>query len=122
MGRTGAGMIDSSKRLLLSALTALALGSAACTVSAGGQIPCADDSSCPHDFPVCQAGFCQAGSPSAESAASVSIIGVDGKAAGAPIRSAVTISVSAKAASGIKSVTLTPAGKTAIVPTSSAGG
>jgi len=115
-------MIHPSKTRFLLLLPALAIAVAACSGASSGEIPCADDSSCPNDFPVCQAGFCRSGTQPQDSAASVSVVGVDGKAAGQPVRGAVTVSVTAKASSGVKQLTLTPTGKSAIAPTSSAAG
>ncbi|TMA24457.1 MAG: hypothetical protein E6J78_20510 [Deltaproteobacteria bacterium] len=89
-------------------LTAAALLAAGCSVTAGGQIPCADDSSCPSDYPVCQSGKCVAGTST--SALTVAIIGVDGKSAGAPLKGTVTVKASAHAKAGVKSVTLSAGG------------
>jgi len=88
----------------------LALVAGGCSVSAGGEVPCVEDVSCPHDYPVCSAGKCVAGTPS--SRASAQIVGVAGKAAGQPVRSTVTVQVAAKSDSGVKSVSLTGGGKT----------
>ena len=105
-------MIENSRTLSLRllALSALALA-AACNVSASGQIPCADDSSCPASYPVCKSGFCvESSGPVA--AASASIVGVPGKSATDPIRGTVDVQVIARAASGVKSVSLAGGGKT----------
>ncbi|MFN2547585.1 MAG: beta strand repeat-containing protein, partial [Myxococcales bacterium] len=96
--------------LRLLAAGALAL-SAACDVSANGQIPCADDSSCPADYPVCSAGKCVAAPGGVKGSASVQIVGVPGKAATDPLRGTVNVQVVAKASSGVKSVTLDGGGK-----------
>src|SRR4051812_41403513 len=104
-------MIHTSQKRVLPVLAVLALAAAGCTVSAAGQIPCADDSSCPIDFPVCgSAGKCEAGTPANHVTAQ--IVGVAGKQTGAPVRGAVTVQVSAKSSSGVKSVTLNGGGKT----------
>ena len=89
-----------SIRLL--AVTALAL-SAACSVNASGKIPCADDSSCPADYPVCKAGVCVESTSGTSGSASVSILGVPSKAATDPLRGTVNVNVVAKASSGVKS-------------------
>src|SRR5207253_2582152 len=59
-----------SIRLL--AVAALAF-SAACSVSASGKIPCADDSSCPADYPACKAGACVESPSGASGTASVPV-------------------------------------------------
>jgi hypothetical protein len=119
-------MIHSSRKLLLVALTALTLGSVACSVSAGGEIPCADDSSCPNDYPVCSGatattkGKCIAGTASA--ASNVAVVGVDGHAPSDFVSGTVRLLVTAKARTGVQSVTLTsgtqtfPASATAATP------
>jgi hypothetical protein len=103
--------------LKLSSLLALAL-LAACGVSAGGAIPCADDSSCPIDYPVCDvsAGKCIAGTPSPSSAATVQIIAVtrdDGAQSSAAITGTATVTVLARASAGVvkDSVKVTANGK-----------
>ena len=101
-------MIENSKKLLV-VFAAAALFAAGCSVSASGQIPCVDDSSCPADYPSCKSGFCVEGGTTT---ASVSIIGVPGKSAADPLKGTVTVQVSAKANSGVKSVSLAGGGKT----------
>jgi hypothetical protein len=97
-------MISSSKRLSFPALAALALVAAGCSYSGEGQIPCVQDASCPTDYPVCgPAGKCIAGTPTA---ASVAITGVDGHAAADYLSGTVRVLVSARATSGVRSVTL----------------
>lgn len=55
-------MIGHPKKLESRLLAAVVLSlAAACSVDVGGQIPCADDSSCPKDYPVCSAQKCVAG-------------------------------------------------------------
>jgi len=62
------------------------------------------DASCPTDYPVCgPAGKCIAGTPTA---ASVAITGVDGHAAADYLSGTVRVLVSARATSGVRSVTL----------------
>src|SRR6267378_1310438 len=98
-------MISSSKRLSFPALAALVLVAAGCSYSGEGQIPCVQDASCPADYPVCgSAGKCIAGLPTATS--SVAITGVDGHAATDYLRGAVRVLVSARAASGVRSLKL----------------
>src|SRR6185436_5011057 len=107
----GPGMIHTSQKRVLPVLAVLALAAAGCTVSAAGQIPCADDSSCPIDFPVCgSAGKCEAGTPTNHVTAQ--IVGVAGRQAGTPVRGTVVVQVSAKSSSGVKSLTLNGGGKT----------
>src|SRR4051812_801504 len=99
-------------------LAALALSvPLACSVNADGQIPCADDSSCPADYPVCSAGKCAAGTSTSTN--SVAIVGVQGHNPGDLLRGTVTLSVTAKANSGIKSIALTAGTKTYTPNTSS---
>lgn len=97
----------------------LTFAAAGCSVSASGQVPCVDDSSCPSDYPVCTAGKCVAGTSSA--AASVAIVGVPGKAPTDPLRGTVTVQVSARAASGVKAVALS-AGSKSFSPAAGATG
>jgi len=97
-------MISSSKRLSFAALAALALAAAGCSYSGEGQIPCVDNSSCPSNYPVCgSAGKCVAGSAATSS---VAITGVDGHAAADYLSGTVRVLVSARATSGVRSVTL----------------
>ncbi|MGZ5748287.1 MAG: hypothetical protein ACXWJ3_19105, partial [Caldimonas sp.] len=105
-------MIENQRKLSvrLLALCALALG-AACNVSASGQIPCADDSSCPSNYPVCKAGFCVESASGLAGSASVAIVGVPGKAATDPLRGTIVVQVVAKASSGVKTLTLDGGGK-----------
>src|SRR5579859_1472663 len=115
-------MIENSKklngRLLGAALLSFA---AACSVSANGQIPCADDSSCPSDYPVCSAGKCVEGT-SSTAVASVSILGVQGKAATDEVRGTVVVTVAAHANSGVKSISLAGGGQNYSPDASSANG
>jgi len=98
-------MIDSSKTLLLSALSVLALLAAGCSVSAAGEVPCVEDVSCPHDYPVCgPSGKCIAGSSTAS--ASVAIVGADGHSPADFLSGTVRVTVSARASSGVGSVKL----------------
>ena len=90
-------------RILAAAVLSLA---AACNVSASGQIPCVDDSSCPATYPVCKAGFCAEGAAGTNGNASVAVLGVPGKNATDPLRGTVTVQVVAKASSGVKSISL----------------
>ena len=94
--------------LKLSALVAFAALSA-CGVSAGGAIPCADDSSCPTDYPRCDPAQnkCVAGTPTAGPASTV-IVGVVGRdpSSTAPVRGTVTFSVVARSTSGVKGVAI----------------
>lgn len=90
-------------RLLAAAVLSLA---AACNVSASGQIPCVDDSSCPATYPVCKAGFCAEGAAGANGNASVAVLGVPGKNATDPLRGTIQLQVVAKASSGVKSISL----------------
>jgi len=90
----------------------------ACSTNEAGKIPCADDSSCPRDYPSCQSGTCTA--PTASSTGAVSIIGVVGKQQSDPLRGTVTVLATASAYSGVKSVTLS-AGSTTIPSASRSG-
>ena len=83
------------------------LAMAACSVNEAGNIPCADDSSCPSDYPVCSAGKCIAGTPTGSD--TVQIVSINGvPAASAPhVRGVVHASVVAKASTGVGAVTLT---------------
>ena len=54
--------------------SALLLLAAACAVDEGGNIPCADDSSCPKDYPKCDSGKCVAGTPTAGSTAFIQVV------------------------------------------------
>src|SRR5260370_33047764 len=104
-------MIDPRLRLPLRLLAALALAATtACPVAAGGQIPCVAALSCPSDYPVCSSGKCVAGTSTATG--SISILGVPGKAATDPVGGTITVQVSARAASGVKSISLAGGGKT----------
>lgn len=102
-------------RILTLSVCAAAL---ACSVSAGSQIPCADDASCPTDYPVCDGanpgkpGVCIAQDAThVSSRASVSIVGVQGREAGAVVRGKVQVVVAARAASGVGAVTLSGGGR-----------
>jgi len=111
-------MIDSSKKLLLQALSVLALAAAGCT--GAGQIPCVDNSSCPSDYPVCgSAGKCVAGTSNTQ--VSVRIIGVAGKQPGDPVRGTVIVQVSAQSLSGVRLLSLTGGAQTFAPVTGSAG-
>ena len=105
-------MTVTQNRFVIRALAAALSLVAACSVSEGGKIPCADDSSCPTDYPVCTAGKCAAGTPASTSAASIAIVGVDGKLATEPVRQTVHLNVTARAESGVTSVTLAGGTKT----------
>jgi hypothetical protein len=76
----------------------------------GGQIPCADDSSCPADYPVCSAGKCNAGVST--KAATIAIVGVEGHSPSDFVRQTVRVDVTARANSGVQSVSLAGGGKT----------
>ena len=100
-------MIETLPKLKARILAAVVLSlAAACNVSAGGQIPCVDDSSCPATYPVCKAGFCAEGAAGTNGNASVAVLGVPGKNATDPLRGTVTVQVVAKASSGVKSISL----------------
>src|ERR1041384_2846953 len=101
-------MIENSKKLLV-VFAAAALFAAGCSVSASGQIPCVDDSSCPADYPSCKSGFCVEGGTTAT--ASASILGVPGKAAADPLKGPATVQVSGRANWGVKSFALAGGGK-----------
>src|SRR5260370_36753688 len=104
-------MIANFKRLDARLFAALVLSLAAgCSVSAGGQIPCADDSSCPADYPVCSAGKCNAGVST--KAATIAIVGVEGPSPSDFVRQTVRVDVTARANSGVQSVSLAGGGKT----------
>ncbi|HUJ27167.1 MAG TPA: hypothetical protein VLW85_14170, partial [Myxococcales bacterium] len=103
-------MIENSKKLVFRLVTLVALAAAGCSVSASGEIPCVDDSSCPSDYPVCTAGKCVAGTST--SAATVAIVGVQGHAASDILSGSITIAVTARATSGVSSVTLAAGSKT----------
>jgi hypothetical protein len=102
--------------MALRLLAATALLVAGCGVNAGGQIPCADDSTCPRDYPVCSGatpaatGRCVAGTST--SINTVAIIGVDGHGPADFLRQTVRLSATARALSGVKSLSLTGGGKT----------
>jgi hypothetical protein len=97
-------MIETSKKLSIRVLALLTLAAAGCSVSAGGQIPCADDSSCPNDYPVCSSSKCVAGTSSGQN--SVAVVGPEGHAAADFLSGTVRVIVSAKAASGVQSLKL----------------
>lgn len=89
------------KRLIL--LAALALS--ACSVTGSGEIQCADDTSCPSDYPVCQSGKCVSGVLAV-------IAGVEGHSSTDVLHKSIRIDVRARAAGGVKSVSLAAGGKT----------
>lgn len=98
-----------------SLLAFAALAASACAVSADKAIPCYDDASCPKDYPVCEGGsqghtgFCKlpaAGDPQ-QAGGVVAIVGVQGAVKGASVHGKIKVDVVARAASGIKQVTLT---------------
>ena len=97
-------MIDSSRKLLLPALGVLALVAGGCSVSASGEIPCVEDVSCPHDYPVCSNGKCIEGTSTAS--ASIAIVGADGHSPSDFLSGTVRVTVSARATSGVASVKL----------------
>lgn len=95
-----------SKRMQMKLFVALAaLAAAACNVDESGKIKCADDSSCPSDYPVCGSGVCIAGTSTTQNA--VAVIGVAGKQSTDPVRGTVTVQVAARASTGVASVALT---------------
>jgi len=89
---------------------------AGCGVNAAGQIPCADDSTCPKDYPVCSGatpaatGKCVAGTST--SINTVAIIGIDGHGPADFLRQTVRLSATARALTGVKSLSLAAGGKT----------
>ncbi|HZX96112.1 MAG TPA: hypothetical protein VFE90_16445 [Myxococcales bacterium] len=91
-------------------VAALSLALAACTAD-GSSVPCADDSSCPHDFPVCTGasasapGKCSAGTST--NSASIAVVGVDGHSPADFVSGTVRVQVTARANTGVQSVTLT---------------
>src|SRR5438132_11283416 len=95
-------------RLLAAFLLAAAAG---CSVSESGKIKCVDDAACPHDYPLCSGGVCVEGSPSLGDA-SVSFVGVTGKQATDPLRETVIVQVTARAATGVKSLGVTASDQT----------
>lgn len=102
------------KNVLRSLLGSLAIAAAGCSVSADKAIPCFDDSACPADYPKCDgaaagaSGFCRAlGAGETLPTASISIAGVEGHAPATTVGGVVNVDVAARAASGIKAVTLT---------------
>jgi hypothetical protein len=98
-------MTETSKLIPVRVLAVLALAAAACSVEAGNQIPCVEDSSCPNDYPVCGPNAkCIAGSSTAQK--SVAVVGAEGHAATDFLSGTVRVIVSAKASSGVESVTL----------------
>jgi hypothetical protein len=98
-------MIETSKQSSVRILALVALALSACNPDAAGQIPCVEDVSCPNDYPVCgPAGKCIAGTSSAN--ASVAIVGAEGHAAADFLSGTVRVLVSARAATGVQSVTL----------------
>jgi len=103
-------MIETSRTPGLRLFAALLLLAAGCSILEDKQIPCADDSSCPADYPVCAAGKCTTGTPS--SAVSVSIVGVEGHGATDIVRQTVLINVTARSSSGIAGVALVTGSKT----------
>ncbi|HTO95541.1 MAG TPA: hypothetical protein VMK66_00745 [Myxococcales bacterium] len=113
-------MNQTLRQILAHLFAAAALLLAGCSVDAAGQIPCADDVSCPTDYPVCSQGKCIAGTST--SSASVAIVGVDGHAPADFLSGTVRVQVTARATSGVQSVALTsgstsfPASATAASP------
>jgi galactose oxidase-like protein len=113
-------MNQTPRQLSIHVLAASALLLGACSVDVAGQIPCADDVSCPSDYPVCSQGKCIAGTSTAN--ASVAIVGVDGHAAADFLSGTVRVQVTARATSGVQGVTLAsgstsfPASATPAVP------
>ncbi len=113
-------------RQLLVAVTAML--AAACHVSANGSVPCVDDSSCPSDYPYCVvptggttgACFSTNSSPDAGSAlGAVTIVGVLGHNPSDVVSGTVTVAVTGRAASGVKSVTLAAGSAAPLDPLSS---
>jgi hypothetical protein len=111
-------MILTPRRLILAAAALFAAG---CTATASGQIPCADDSSCPKDFPVCNGaalgkpGKCTSGTVTSTGA--IAIVGVDGHATTDEVRGTVRVNVTARASSGVSTVALTAGTKSYPTPT-----
>src|ERR687887_1337435 len=103
-GRPRAGMTETSRLIPVRVLAVLALAVVACNVDAANQIPCADDFSCPNDYPVCAAGKCIAGTSTLR--ASVAVVGPDGHASTDFLSGTVRVLVSARASSGVQGVTL----------------
>lgn len=98
-------MTETSNRLSVRLLAAVALALPACNLDAAGQIPCVEDVSCPNDYPVCgPAGKCIAGTSNA--GASVAVVGADGHAAADFLSGTVRVLVSARASTGVKTVAL----------------
>jgi hypothetical protein len=103
-------MIEFSKKICARALLLLPLALAACSADTSN-IPCADDSSCPVDVPVCSGstatapGRCIAGTSTGS--ASVALVGVVGHAASEFVSGTVQVLVTARAKTGVQAVTLT---------------
>jgi hypothetical protein len=97
-------MTETSKLIPIRLFAVLALAAAACSVEAGNQIPCVEDLSCPNDYPVCVSGKCTAGTSTAK--ASVAVVGAEGHATTDFLSGTVRVIVSARASSGVKTVSL----------------
>src|SRR5215468_6754869 len=87
------------------ALAALALGAAACSGAAGGDVPCVEDLTCPSAYPVCgPQGKCIAGTSTQK--AEVAIVGPEGYLPTDLVGGMVRILVTARATTGVASVKL----------------
>jgi hypothetical protein len=114
-------MIDNSKkpspRLLAASLLSLL---AACNVNASGQIPCADDSSCPASYPRCDpTHVCVTGTPTL-GPTTIAFVGVTGHSPADILRLGVQVAVTARATTGVQNVSLAGGGKTYTSSTASA--
>ena len=100
----------SSTAALRIAACLAALAVAGCNVSDSGNVPCADDSSCPSDYPKCDTTqakpVCIAGTPTNDTVQIVTVGGV-AAASAPPQKGTIHIGVLAKASSGVSSVALT---------------
>src|SRR5436190_22352797 len=98
-------MTRSSRRSSLLILAALALGVTACAGTAGGDIPCIEDVTCPDQYPVCgPSGTCTAGS--SREKASVAIACPEGYKPTAFVKGAFRMLVPARAVPGVAGLNL----------------
>jgi hypothetical protein len=114
-------MIETFKKVDPRLLAAALLLAAGCNVSA--QIPCADDSSCPAQYAKCDKTqtppVCVDGKPTLATT-SITYGGIDGHTATEQVRQTVHLSFSARATTGVQTVSLSGGGKTYAPATGSA--
>ncbi|HYS10558.1 MAG TPA: kelch repeat-containing protein [Myxococcales bacterium] len=98
-------MTRSTKQTFLPAVAALALGAAACSAGASGDIPCVEDVTCPAAYPVCgPQGKCIEGTSAQK--AEVTIVGPEGYMPTELVGGSVRMLVAARATTGVASVKL----------------